>query len=192
MLLRLLQWFKREPSNISLRGPPKPVAQEVFTRTLVVTGTIPPELNGLYVRTGANPQVMPSGAYHACASPHAALLRCFTAHARGVQHFNIADVSALRALTTARAGPTLVKFTMAAQNMSESSTHDPRLSFHVYHRRMQLRWGSHAARGLLLRRQSNGVPQSLAAHPALVRGARAQSGSVPPGALLSGRPCMLP
>ena len=43
------------PRNGYLEGPFAPVAQEVTAYDLAVTGTIPPELNGRFLRVGGNP-----------------------------------------------------------------------------------------------------------------------------------------
>src|SRR6516162_7249248 len=43
------------PRNGYLEGPFAPVAQEVTARDLQVTGTIPRELNGRFLRVGGNP-----------------------------------------------------------------------------------------------------------------------------------------
>ena len=50
--------------NPYLLGNYGPVPDEISTTDLEVTGTIPPELNGRYLRIGPNPYRMPAGAYH--------------------------------------------------------------------------------------------------------------------------------
>lgn len=58
-----------EPTTFSssdpfLTGVYAPVFDELTTDDLPVTGEIPTELNGSYLRNGANPQFAPLGAYH--------------------------------------------------------------------------------------------------------------------------------
>jgi carotenoid cleavage dioxygenase len=51
--------------NPYLEGPYAPVAEEVTAEPLVVSGTVPPELSGTYMRIGPNPVVPPAeGGYH--------------------------------------------------------------------------------------------------------------------------------
>jgi carotenoid cleavage dioxygenase len=47
-----------------LTGLYAPVLDEVDAHDLQVTGRIPPQLSGVYMRNGANPQFSPSGRYH--------------------------------------------------------------------------------------------------------------------------------
>lgn len=47
-----------------LAGNFAPVHEEVTVENLKVLGTLPPELDGMYVRNGPNPQFPPRGAYH--------------------------------------------------------------------------------------------------------------------------------
>jgi len=47
-----------------LQGLMAPVFDERDDDALEVVGEIPPELNGMFVRTGPNPQFAPMGAYH--------------------------------------------------------------------------------------------------------------------------------
>jgi carotenoid cleavage dioxygenase-like enzyme len=47
-----------------LTGLYAPVHREVDAHDLQVTGQIPPQLSGVYMRNGANPQFDPSGRYH--------------------------------------------------------------------------------------------------------------------------------
>jgi len=47
-----------------LTGLYAPVHREVDAHDLQVTGQIPPQLSGIYMRNGANPQFDPSGRYH--------------------------------------------------------------------------------------------------------------------------------
>jgi carotenoid cleavage dioxygenase-like enzyme len=62
------QLQKRVPyaeHNPFLEGPFAPVQQEVTETTLKVTGTLPPELDGIYARIGPNPLEVPNpAAYH--------------------------------------------------------------------------------------------------------------------------------
>lgn len=66
-VMRCLQWLKIKPSVAELSGVNAPVKTERFTKELTVEGTIPLELNGLYIRTGPNIQHAPVGGYHLCA-----------------------------------------------------------------------------------------------------------------------------
>jgi carotenoid cleavage dioxygenase-like enzyme len=66
-VLRALQLFKSVANPDDLAGVNAPVATERYTRELAVEGSIPPELNGLYIRTGGNNQHPPVGGYHVCA-----------------------------------------------------------------------------------------------------------------------------
>jgi carotenoid cleavage dioxygenase-like enzyme len=47
-----------------LAGLYAPVHDELDVHDLAVTGRIPPQLSGVYMRNGANPQFSPSGRYH--------------------------------------------------------------------------------------------------------------------------------
>ncbi len=47
-----------------LAGLYAPVHDELDVHDLAVTGQIPPQLSGVYMRNGANPQFSPSGRYH--------------------------------------------------------------------------------------------------------------------------------
>jgi carotenoid cleavage dioxygenase-like enzyme len=47
-----------------LDGVFAPVTDELDVHDLPVTGTIPPQLSGVYMRNGANPQFAPLGRYH--------------------------------------------------------------------------------------------------------------------------------
>jgi carotenoid cleavage dioxygenase len=47
-----------------LSGVFAPVHEELDAHDLAVTGAIPPQLSGVYMRNGANPQFPPSGRYH--------------------------------------------------------------------------------------------------------------------------------
>jgi carotenoid cleavage dioxygenase-like enzyme len=50
--------------NPYLDGNFAPVRQEITTETLPVVGQLPPELSGMFVRNGPNPQWPPIGQYH--------------------------------------------------------------------------------------------------------------------------------
>ncbi len=50
--------------NLYLQGEHEPVRDELSVDGLVVTGALPPELRGLYVRNSPNPQFPPIGRYH--------------------------------------------------------------------------------------------------------------------------------
>jgi len=50
--------------NPYLEGNFAPVHQEITTDTLQVIGELPPDLSGIFVRNGANPQWEPIGQYH--------------------------------------------------------------------------------------------------------------------------------
>ena len=50
--------------DISLRGGFAPVDMEVAATDLQVIGTLPADLNGMYVRNGPNPRFAPEGRYH--------------------------------------------------------------------------------------------------------------------------------
>ncbi len=60
----------RDPSSSSeapspwLTGHWEPVHDELLVTDLEVTGAIPPQIRGTYVRNGPNPQFTPLGAYH--------------------------------------------------------------------------------------------------------------------------------
>ena len=51
-------------ANPYLAGPFAPTHDEVTLRDLEVVGEVPPDLNGVYVRNGPNPQFEPVGRYH--------------------------------------------------------------------------------------------------------------------------------
>lgn len=65
-LVRGLQWFQRTDPNPYVDHPLfAPVKAEVFTKTLeVVEGEVPGDLDGVYIRTGSNPQHRPWGGLH--------------------------------------------------------------------------------------------------------------------------------
>jgi carotenoid cleavage dioxygenase-like enzyme len=64
----LLQWTHKA-ENPFLSGTMAPVNTEVFTMDLkVVEGAIPPDMSGVFLRTGPNPQHQPWGGYHWSAS----------------------------------------------------------------------------------------------------------------------------
>jgi carotenoid cleavage dioxygenase-like enzyme len=62
----MLQSFQQVKSDNQLSGVAEPTPSETFAKELVVEGSIPAELNGLYVRTGPNVQFQPAGGYHTC------------------------------------------------------------------------------------------------------------------------------
>lgn len=51
-------------ANPYLAGPYESTLDEVTLENLEVVGEIPPDLNGVYVRNGPNPQFEPAGRYH--------------------------------------------------------------------------------------------------------------------------------
>ena len=50
--------------DVSLQGGFAPIDLEVAATDLTVIGTLPPDLNGMYVRNGPNPRFPPEGRYH--------------------------------------------------------------------------------------------------------------------------------
>lgn len=50
--------------NLYLMGEHEPVSRELEATDLKVTGTLPPELNGAFLRASPNPQFPPEGRYH--------------------------------------------------------------------------------------------------------------------------------
>ncbi|MFM7369516.1 MAG: carotenoid oxygenase family protein, partial [Sphaerospermopsis kisseleviana] len=50
--------------NAYLDGNFAPVSQEITAETLKVIGELPPDLSGMFVRNGPNPQHSPIGQYH--------------------------------------------------------------------------------------------------------------------------------
>ena len=50
--------------NPFLKGNYAPVREEVTAERLPIVGKLPPELSGMYVRNGPNPQFAPLGRYH--------------------------------------------------------------------------------------------------------------------------------
>lgn len=52
------------PSSPFLEGNYAPVREEIAVDSLRVIGKLPPELDGMFVRNGPNPQFAPVGAYH--------------------------------------------------------------------------------------------------------------------------------
>lgn len=64
MVLELFQSLQNDPCSFFFQGVNAPVRQEVYCQDLeVVQGAVPPELNGIYVRTGPNAQHAPKGGY---------------------------------------------------------------------------------------------------------------------------------
>ena len=66
--MRLAQRALRKNQDALLGGANAPLTTEVFQKDLPVTGQVPAELQGLYIRTGPNAQFAPAGGYHACAT----------------------------------------------------------------------------------------------------------------------------
>jgi hypothetical protein len=66
-LVAALQRLQVQSPNASLTGVRAPVSTEHFTKELQVTGQVPPELAGLYLRTGPNPAGEPASGHHWCA-----------------------------------------------------------------------------------------------------------------------------
>eukprot|EP00892_Ulva_mutabilis_P006059 jgi/Ulvmu1/3825/UM018_0036.1 len=63
-MMELLQSAHKDPVPFFTQGVNEPVRQEVFSRNLeVVQGAVPPELAGMYIRTGPNAQHVPKGGY---------------------------------------------------------------------------------------------------------------------------------
>lgn len=62
-IFRTLLSFQKS-DTMFLKGIRKPVTTEVFRKQLLVEGKVPKELNGVYIRTGPNPQFQPLGGYH--------------------------------------------------------------------------------------------------------------------------------
>lgn len=54
----------KRPTSPFLEGNYAPVREEVTAADLPVVGKLPPEMDGMFVRTGPNPQFPPKGAYH--------------------------------------------------------------------------------------------------------------------------------
>ncbi|HQR07886.1 MAG TPA: carotenoid oxygenase family protein [Gemmatales bacterium] len=52
------------PGHEFLKGNYAPIHEEVTLDSLKVIGSIPKELDGMYVRNGPNPLIIPKGAYH--------------------------------------------------------------------------------------------------------------------------------
>ncbi|MBL8937782.1 MAG: carotenoid oxygenase family protein, partial [Archangium sp.] len=50
--------------NLYLMGEHEPVSRELEATDLKVTGTLPAELNGAFLRASPNPQFPPEGRYH--------------------------------------------------------------------------------------------------------------------------------
>ena len=55
-----LEW----PNHPFLQGNFAPVQEEITADNLKVIGTLPPEMDGMFVRNGPNPQFPPLGSYH--------------------------------------------------------------------------------------------------------------------------------
>jgi len=47
-----------------LTGSMAPISDELISDTLPITGKVPTDLNGVYLRNGSNPKFEPKGAYH--------------------------------------------------------------------------------------------------------------------------------
>ncbi|MGB1253523.1 MAG: carotenoid oxygenase family protein [Candidatus Promineifilaceae bacterium] len=52
------------PNSPYLEGNFAPVREEITVDNLTIIGELPPEINGMFVRNGPNPQFQPSGNYH--------------------------------------------------------------------------------------------------------------------------------
>lgn len=52
------------PISPYLEGNFAPVREEITIPDLTIIGELPPELNGMFVRNGPNPQFPPTGNYH--------------------------------------------------------------------------------------------------------------------------------
>jgi hypothetical protein len=65
--LRKLQSFHKVDTSPYTIGPFTPQLNEVHSTDLRVIGEIPKELDGVYMRTGPNPQHDPHGGYVMCA-----------------------------------------------------------------------------------------------------------------------------
>lgn len=70
-VIRFLQTLQKPARNVALEGPLAPARRELFSEHLSVTGSVPQELDGLFIRTGSNPHRMPAGNYHWCARCYA-------------------------------------------------------------------------------------------------------------------------
>lgn len=67
-MVRVLQRVHYNPDTPFLNGNYTPVKDEVHVNGLRVIGTLPTELDGVYLRTGPNPQHEPIGGYTMCAA----------------------------------------------------------------------------------------------------------------------------
>lgn len=56
-------------ANPYLGGNFAPVVHEMYVQGLEVVGTLPRELDGIFIRNGPNPQFPPEGDYHWCVPP---------------------------------------------------------------------------------------------------------------------------
>jgi carotenoid cleavage dioxygenase-like enzyme len=64
-VLALLRRWQRVPGHPLLSGIYTPVKVELLDKELEVEGEVPAELDGIYIRTGPNPQFFsPQGGYH--------------------------------------------------------------------------------------------------------------------------------
>src|SRR5438105_3395889 len=52
------------PNHPFLQGNFAPVQEEITADNLKIIGTLPPEMDGMFVRNGPNPQFLPLGNYH--------------------------------------------------------------------------------------------------------------------------------
>ncbi len=59
-----MPWSEDNRDNVFLAGNRAPVREERFVPSLEVTGKLPPELSGMFLRNGPNPQFEPKGRYH--------------------------------------------------------------------------------------------------------------------------------
>jgi hypothetical protein len=71
--------------NFCLAGNYGPVAEETTTTSLRVTGAIPRELNGRYLRNGPNPMDRGCGASLVRRTWHSARYRAVASRARGIE-----------------------------------------------------------------------------------------------------------
>jgi hypothetical protein len=85
-IVRALQRIHYNVDNPFLKGHHMPIKDEVHVHGLDVVGTLPPELDGVYLQTGPNAQHEPIGAHNLCAaspSVHCVVHACSTASAVG-------------------------------------------------------------------------------------------------------------
>jgi hypothetical protein len=78
-VVRALQGVHYNRNNPFLTGNYAAVKDEVHVHRLDVIGSLPTELDGVYMRTGPNPQHEPIGGYAMCAVSSCVHLACFCA-----------------------------------------------------------------------------------------------------------------